>query len=241
MKRSEINQAIEDGLSFVEQMGFAVPAFARWSPAEWRQRGAEYDELRDNMLGWDVSDLGTGDFVRVGLLILTIRNGNLNDSRYPKPYGEKILIQGEDQVLPFHFHHKKAEDIINRGGGHLILEVANSGPHAEFLDTPVEISVDGHRRRVARGETLRLAPGESATIQPLLFHRFWAKQGFGRVLVGEVSSVNDDRVDNYFPEYGERLPEIIEDEPARFLLFKDYPALGSFDPNLRPGAGHAVG
>ena len=241
MKRSEVNQAIEDGLSFVKQMGFAVPPFARWSPADWRRRGAEYDELRDNMLGWDVSDFGTGDFARVGLLILAIRNGNLNDLRYRKPYGEKILIQGENQVLPFHLHHRKMEDIINRGGGHLIIELANSGPHGEFIDTPVDITVDGRRRRFTRGEILRLTPGESVTIEPLLFHRFWAEKGFGRVLVGEVSSVNDDRADNYFPEYRERLPEIIEDEPARFLVFNDYSTLGSFDPDVRPGASHAFG
>jgi D-lyxose ketol-isomerase len=222
VKRSELNRIIEDGLAFADSMGFAMPSFARWSPEEWRAHGPEFDEIRDNMLGWDVSDFGTGDFAKVGLLILTLRNGNFNDPSYPKPYAEKVLIQDEDQVLPFHFHHRKMEDIINRGGGNLIVEVANSGPDARFLDTPIQVTIDGHRRTVARGELIRLERGESICIRPRQFHRFWGERGTGRVLVGEVSSVNDDRVDNVFPEYGERLPDIIEDEAPRYLLFKDY-------------------
>jgi len=222
MRRSEIDRAIEDGLEFVDRMGFALPPFARWTVGEWRAAGPEMDEVRDTMLGWDVSDFGSGDFARVGILIFVLRNGIRADPRYPKPYAEKILIQAENQVVPFHLHFLKMEDIINRGGGNLIVELASSGPDLELLDTPTTATVDGRRSDVRRGSTLALRPGQSISIPPRQYHRFWAEPGSGRVLAGEVSSVNDDRVDNYFPEHGIRLPEIVEDRPARYVLFSDH-------------------
>lgn len=228
MRRSEVDQIIADGLRFIDGMGMRLPAFARWTPAEWKAAGPEFDEIRETMLGWDVSDFGTGDFASVGLLIFTLRNGSFTDSRYVKPYAEKVLIQAEDQVLPFHFHWKKREDIINRGGGNLIVEFANVGPDQEFLDTPVRVSVDGREITVERGSTIRLTPGESVTIPPHHYHRFWGERGAGTVLVGEVSSVNDDRVDNFFPEYEGRLPDVIEDAAPRYLMFSDYPRIDTF-------------
>jgi D-lyxose ketol-isomerase len=44
----------------------------------------------------------------------------------------------------------------------------------------------------------------------------------GTVLVGEVSRVNDDYVDNRFYEKTGRFPEIEEDEPPLHLLYEDY-------------------
>jgi hypothetical protein len=44
----------------------------------------------------------------------------------------------------------------------------------------------------------------------------------GRVLVGEVSMVNDDRTDNRFFESIGRFPQIMEDEPPLHLLTMDY-------------------
>ena len=117
IKRSEINQAIQDAIAFVDTMNFKLPPFAYWSLDDWKDKGPEYDEIKDNMLAWDVSDFGTSTFKEVGLLIFTLRNGNHSDRRYAKPYCEKVLIADEEQVLPYHFHWKKMEDIINRGGG----------------------------------------------------------------------------------------------------------------------------
>ena len=38
----------------------------------------------------------------------------------------------------------------------------------------------------------------------------------------EVSTTNDDTLDNRFYSAKSRLPQIEEDEPAEFLIFNDY-------------------
>ncbi len=69
---------------------------------------------------------------------------------------------------------------------------------------------------------VRLTPGESITLYQGLYHKFYGEPGKGKVLVGEVSAVNDDHTDNRFhPEVG-RFPEIEEDEAPAYLLTKDY-------------------
>ena len=50
---------------------------------------------------------------------------------------------------------------------------------------------------------------------------FWAENG--DCMVGEVSTVNDDANDNRFYEETGRFPEIIEDEPVRYVLCTEYP------------------
>ena len=35
---------------------FALPPPYSFTPEEWETKGHEYDEIRDNMLGWDVTD-----------------------------------------------------------------------------------------------------------------------------------------------------------------------------------------
>ncbi|WP_410512852.1 D-lyxose/D-mannose family sugar isomerase [Paenibacillus sp. BR2-3] len=225
MKRSEMNKRMREAVAFVDQMNFKLPPFAYWSPGDWKTKGSEYDEIRDNMLGWDITDFGSGDFSKVGLLLFTIRNGNLNTDKYIKPYAEKILIVEEEQVTPFHFHWNKMEDIINRGGGNLLVQVYNSREDGEFLDTPVQISTDGRAYTVEAGAILRITPGESITLPVGQYHKFWGEKGTGKVLIGEVSMVNDDRTDNRF--YGEagRFSEIEEDEAPLYLLGNEYPSV----------------
>ena len=135
MKRSEINAIMRDGIAFIRKMNFALPPFAYWTPADWRRKNREYDEIRDNMLGWDITDFGSGDFHRVGLFLFTVRNGNAKlRKRYDKPYAEKLMIVEEGQVTPYHFHWSKAEDIINRGGGKLVIKLYNSTPAGMLAD-----------------------------------------------------------------------------------------------------------
>ena len=77
-----------------------------------------------NMLGWDITDYGLGRFDQVGFSLITIRNGNLKQrDRYPKTYAEKLLYIKEGQYSPMHFHWSKMEDIINRGGGNVLIRV----------------------------------------------------------------------------------------------------------------------
>jgi len=223
VKRSEINDLMRKAVEFTKKMGFHLPPFAFWGPKDWETKGKEYDEIRDNMLGWDITDFGSGDFYKVGLLLFTIRNGNFNDSRYTKPYCEKLLIVEEEQITPFHFHWKKMEDIINRGGGNLLIQVYNSTQDEKLADTPVQISVDGRNYTAPAGTIVRLTPGESITLGPGVYHQFWGEKGTGTVLVGEVSKVNDDRVDNRFLDQIGRFPEIEEDEEPLYLLCNEYP------------------
>jgi D-lyxose ketol-isomerase len=224
VKRSELNQLLSRAVDSIRAMRFHLPPFAYWSPAEWLTRGREYDEIRDNMLGWDITDFGSGDFHRVGLLLFTIRNGNQKKPGYTKPYAEKLLLVEEDQVTPCHFHWNKMEDIINRGGGNLLVQVHNAADDDSLADSPVQVSMDGRTFTVPAGTTLRLTPGESITLPPRLYHKFWGEAGQGPVMLGEVSKVNDDTTDNRFLDNVGRFPEIEEDEPPLHLLCHEYPA-----------------
>ncbi len=221
MKRSEINSIMKEAVEFIADKKFLLPPFAYWTAEEWETKGHEYDEIRDNMLGWDITDFGSGDFSKIGLLMFTIRNGNFSDKKYIKPYAEKLLISDEGQVTPYHFHWSKMEDIINRGGGDLVIKVYNSTEDGEFADTDVDIYMDGRHFTVKAGDTVRLKPGDSISIQTGMYHSFWAEGG--KTLIGEVSKVNDDRVDNRFYEPTGRFPEIEEDEKPLYLLGNEYP------------------
>jgi D-lyxose ketol-isomerase len=222
MKRSEINRIMDQATEFCKEMNFMLPPFVYWTARDWRDKGVEYDEIRDNQLGWDITDFGSGDFYKIGLLMITLRNGNYRDRRYEKPYAEKLLIVEEGQVTPCHFHHKKWEDIINRGGGNLLLRLYNRDEKDSLADTPVLVHVDGRAYTVQPGELIKLAPGESISLINGQYHSFWGEPGNGRILVGEVSRVNDDRTDNHFLEPVGRFPEIEEDEAPRYLLAMDY-------------------
>jgi len=125
------------------------------------------------------------------------------------------------QAVPTHFHKSKMEDIINRGGGNLYLKLYHANDRLELSDEDVTVSLDGVRRTFKAGELVTLTPGESITLTPYCAHRFWAEEE--RVLVGEVSSVNDDQADNFFIEPVARFPTIEEDEAPLYLLINDYP------------------
>jgi len=221
MKRSEINNIIEDAIKFVKGFGIELPPFAYYSPDQWQKTGEDEREIIDNMLGWDITDFGSRDFRRTGLTIFTFRNGNFkNKDRYPKPYAEKLLLSDNGQELPFHFHWSKMEDIINRGGGDLVMRVYNSDKKEDFADSDVLLTIDGKKTGVPAGGTIRLKPGQSVTLMPGQYHNWIAENG--RVMLFEVSTVNDDNVDNRFHSAPGRFPDIEEDVPARYLIFNDY-------------------
>lgn len=226
MKRSEINAILQEAEAFCGRMNFNLPPWAHWGPGEWAAAGHEYDEVRDNMLGWDITDYGLGDFDRVGFSLITIRNGNLAMAdQYAKTYAEKLLYLREGQYSPMHFHWGKMEDIINRGGGNILIRVYNSTPD-EALDEKSEVRVhmDGRELAVPAGTQVRLTPGESISIPPYLYHDFSVEAGTGPVLLGEVSQCNDDNTDNRFLKPIGRFPAIEEDEQPYRLLCNEYPA-----------------
>ena len=225
MKRSEINKALAEMELFIKEYRFALPPFCHFTPEDWNTKGPEYDEIRDNMLGWDITDYGLGDFSKTGFSLITIRNGNLAmKDKYAKTYAEKLLYLREGQYAPMHFHWSKMEDIINRGGGNVLIRVYNSTP-SEGLDETGEVHVymDGRKLAVPAGTQVRLTAGESIAIQPYLYHDFSVEEGTGPVLLGEVSQCNDDNTDNRFLEPIGRFPAIEEDEPPYRLLCNEYP------------------
>jgi len=224
MKRSEINAIMSEGLAFLQRMNFLMPPFTRWSPADWKRKGPECRDILDQQLGWDITDFGSGDFAKIGLLLFTIRNGKFSDLKRPngKIYAEKIMIVRENQLTPTHFHYQKMEDIINRGGGNLVIRLWNSTPREKLAQSPVTVAMDGVQVKVKAGGTITLKPGESVCLPQRLYHRFWGQPGKGMVLVGEVSRVNDDHVDNRFFDPVGRFPAIEEDVKPLHLLYNDY-------------------
>jgi D-lyxose ketol-isomerase len=221
MKRSQVNRCITEAAAFFAENRFVLPPFADWTPAEWKRRGNEADELRALKLGWDVTDFNSGNFPALGLTLFTLRNGRPDGSG--KVYAEKIMYVRENQVTPFHYHVRKTEDIINRGSsgtGRLAVQLYNRGLDGGFEQTPIRVVCDGVRRNVEAGGIVVLDHGESITLTPYLFHQFYAIDGDG--LIGEVSSVNDDTTDNYFFEPLPRYPQIYEDEPPARLLCTEY-------------------
>jgi D-lyxose ketol-isomerase len=224
MKRSEINKAIREMEGLLRALRFALPDFCQLSPQEWSGLGPEYDEIRDNMLGWDVTDYGEGEFERKGLTLITLRNGNAVNPAYTKPYAEKIMMSRPGQISPMHFHWHKMEDIINRGGGDLVFTLYNAAPDETLADTDVTVFQDGRHYTVKAGSSVILRPGQSLTLNPYCYHAFTAAPGGGPVLIGEVSMCNDDRNDNRFMEKLGRFPAIEEDDKPYRLLCTEYPA-----------------
>ena len=225
MKRSEINTIMKDALKLFADYRLSLPPFVLWTPDQWKTKGAEVQEIKDNCLGWDITDFGQGDFNKIGLFLITIRNGNQKMAdKYPKVYAEKLMIVREKQITPMHFHWNKMEDIINAGGGNLIIKLYNSTPDEKLADTDVVVSMDGVQHTFPAGYEVCLTPGQSITLTPGLYHRFWGEEGKGTVLVREVSMSNDDANDNCFYDPAGRFPEIIEDEAPLYLLCNEYPA-----------------
>jgi len=219
MRRSEINIIIARAKEILKNHQFYLPEWATWKPADWKAKYGVCSEIIDNKLGWDITDFGRNEYESCGLFLFTIRNGN--PAKDNKKYCEKIMVAGDNQETPMHFHWQKTEDIINRGGGNLIMELHNAARDETPENTPVTVSIDGILTTVAAGGKVVLRPGQSICLKPFLYHRFYGEGE--NVLIGEVSSVNDDAGDNRFYEEVGRFPRIEEDEPPLHLLVSDYP------------------
>ena len=126
MKRSEINATIKKMEALMEECRFKLPPYFSFTPDEWAEKNHESDEIRECELGWDVTDYGEGKFDTLGLALITIRNGNVHNPKYNKPYAEKIMMCDSGQVSPMHYHANKLEDIINRGGNDIVFTFYNA-------------------------------------------------------------------------------------------------------------------
>ena len=93
MKRSEINKALKELEAMCQKHCCYLPPFCNFTPAQWQEIGHEYDEVRDCMLGWDITDYGLGNFDKFGFSLITIRNGNrAMADKYPKVYADRKSV-----------------------------------------------------------------------------------------------------------------------------------------------------
>lgn len=223
MKRSRINEIMAAADDMIRHHGFVLPPFAYWSPQEFAANASKARRVIEGRCGWDITDYGQGRYDELGLFLFTLRNGSLVDLKRGGGmcYAEKLLISRQDQLSPMHTHFIKAEDIINRGGANLIVELFGSDDKGNWAeDRGGLVRCDGIDVPYSPGQKLRLAPGESVTLMPGDWHAFWGEGG--DVLIGEVSTVNDDVTDNIFREPIGRFAEIEEDVEATHLLVSDY-------------------
>lgn len=233
LKRSDINSSIDLSHKIIKHFGVYLPPYAYWNPEQWATAGKEYDEVRNCMLGWDVTDFGSKDYNNIGRILFTLRNGKLNDTTYPKEYAEKLLIDPEHQRAPAHFHRSKREDIICRRGGNILVQLRKAGPDDKPSSEKFTVQKDGCTIQLSPGDTIRLKPGESINIPPRTIHQFWGEEGtgyqmdgIGYTLSSEISSVCDDFNDNVFlDDYVSRFPDIEEDTERKYFLCNEYPIL----------------
>ena len=222
MKRSEINAAIKWADELLKKNNIRLPEYAYWNMDAWKAHADELETIKKVMLGWDITDFGTGDFSTVGAVLYTVRNGDMNDDSVGVPYCEKYIVMKEGQRLPKHYHVFKTEDIINRANGVLAVYLWNADEAGNQLDTDVHVFMDGIECTFKAGEEILVYPGNSISLKPYVAHIFGPKPGMGDLVVGEVSKVNDDNTDNYFLESTARFADVEEDEPALHPLCNEY-------------------
>jgi D-lyxose ketol-isomerase len=221
MKRSHINEILREGDAFIRSFGYILPPFAYWSVEDIRARDTRI--LQERGMGWDITDYGQEKFDELGLFLFTTRNGIQGDllSGRGMLYAEKIMISRQNQISPMHRHNLKAEDIINKGGGKLVLELFAPNTDGSIdRSGNVTVPVDGQMVTLPAGGLLKLDPGESVTLLPGVWHAFWGEGA--DVLIGEVSTVNDDNTDNVFEMPIGRFANVEEDAGPLHLLVSDY-------------------
>lgn len=233
LKRSIINEHIDIAKKVITHFNVSLPDFYNWSPGQWETAGEEYNEIRDCMLGWDVTDFGSKDFYNIGRVLFTLRNGRKGKQSYPKEYAEKLLIDPENQRAPAHFHLSKREDLICRHGGNILVQLCKADEQGQRSSDNFTIQIDGKTTQLHPDSIIRLKPGMSVCIPPRTIHQFWGEEGTGYKINGtgytlssEISSVCDDWNDNVFLiDYGVRFPEIEEDIERKYYLCHEYPPI----------------
>ena len=225
MNRSDVNKIIDNVIEFISKRNVYLPKFGYFTKDDWGKLNLkEWQEVFDVELGWDVSDFGGNDFSKTGCVLFNFRNGSVDPllkDLYKNPYAEKLLYVGQDQELPMHFHRDKMEDIINRGGGDLMIELYNATADEDLDKTKeLELTIDGQKLVYKAGSIICIKPGSSIRLNPFMYHRFWGEKM--PVIAWEVSKTNDDHKDNRFLDNADRFSEIIEDTKAKYVLCNEY-------------------
>ena len=160
---------------------------------------------------WDVTDFGLGNAARFGLVLVNL-------AEEPE-YCEKLMYARDGMVTPAHCHRCKKEDIICRWG-ELSIQVWAGDPRTDDGGATFHVAVNSEPRTCTPGETIHLSAGSRVTLVPGVYHEFYPSSG--ECIIGEVSTANNDRDDNFFvnPDVG-RYPQVDEDEPATVRLLSD--------------------
>lgn len=224
MKRSQINREFQWAKDLLEKNNIKLPPFGYWTLKDWKSRNKEeLSAIIEVMLGWDITDFGANQFNEFGAILFTLRNGSLEDEKIGTPYAEKLILLKEGQRLPLHYHASKTEDIINRAGGIMAIKLYNALENGDVdYDSKVKVDLDGVTHTFDAGDEVHIKPGNSITLRPYMYHLFWAKEGCGDLVCGEVSSINDDNIDNFNAEEINRFSDIEEDELILHPLCNEY-------------------
>ena len=225
MKRSDINKNIRWAEELCKKYSITLPDFARYAPSREEMADPARVNIVKTMLGWDITDFNLGDFEHCGAVLFTVRNGSIYEEGVGTPYAEKYIFMkdGVEQEIPLHYHIHKTEDIINRAGGLLMIQVfANGEDGKPDPKKDVVLWRDGVRYVAKAGEVLEVTTGNSVTLTPYVYHRFFTKTGTGDLIIGEVSKINDDNIDNVFASPRDRFSTIEEDEEPYRLLVNEY-------------------
>ena len=225
MKRSFIESRIAMMLAQCARHGLALPPFALWTPPQFRAERDAARRIAAGGLGWNIVEFTPGAFATKGLSAFTARMGDWRDLARGRGrlYGEKALMLEDGQGAPHHYHVVKTEDILNRGGARLMLELFKVDYSGRRLDEPFRVLKDATMIDLRAGGRVALEPGESIVLEPYVAHSFWAEGGL--VVAGEVSLANDDATDNYFLPALTPPDPIEEDIPARYVTVRDHHAL----------------
>jgi len=158
---------------------------------------------------WDVTDFGFSDFKKYGLVLVNL-------TEQPE-YCEKLMLCEHNQHVFAHTHRQKKEDIISRFGT-LAVQVWDSPE--QKTGSKLTIQKNGAPTEFRSGDILYLKSGERVTLVPGVYHAFWAVGDY--CVIGEVSTANDDRTDNFFvrKDIG-RFPAIEEDAPPLARLVSE--------------------
>ena len=226
MKRSAINEIIRESDAFIRSFGYVMPPFAYWSPEEMKRRTAgDSARIRDHRLGWDITDYGQGKFDDLGLFLFTVRNGNNANVGRGRGmlYAEKIMISGENQISPMHRHNLKTEDIINKGGGTLVLEdveALSDTLQGKLLNMINEQGTPGETRIVAISNMQEADRTCEDALRSDLFYRLAAL----RITVPPLRQRGEDVLtlfttftEQFSEEYGCDAPKVAAQEAAQLL------------------------
>ena len=144
MKRSEINQAIDNAKNFFKEHHWTLPPNPRW----------------------DVTDFGLAKFKEYGLVLVNLAE--------EEEYCEKLMYARKNQKTPAHAHKKKKEDIIVRNGQMAIQlwlgnpdNIQHEGMFEVQVNNVKKMISQGEVLHLDSGERITLVPGVFHEFYPL--------------------------------------------------------------------------